>query len=170
MQAASGVIVSMWVSSRSGPSIQIRISSPRAAKICSFSSRYRGFGDMACMPTSLSCSVGRMPIMTRWLPAWRARPSACARLARTRRSSPARASPDSGWGGTLISRLNWPSSLAQWESAMAPSTSLFFIEGRPSSSTRLTSISSPTCRGSMSNLDSRSIRANTSRQHRTFLR
>ena len=70
------MIVSMWVSSRSAPSIEIRISSPRAAKICSFSSRYRGFGDMAAAPTSLSRSVGRMPIITRWLPAWRARRSA----------------------------------------------------------------------------------------------
>ncbi len=73
-------------------------------------------------------------------------------------------------GGMLISRLKRPSSLDQAGSAIAWSTSVLRIAGSPSSSTRLSSISSPTWGRSLSKLDSRSIRASTSRSVCIFSR
>ena len=53
-------------------------------------------------------------------------------------------------GGTLISMLNWPSSVWNAGSAIASSTSAFFSAGSPASSTRLSSISSPVIGSSVS--------------------
>ncbi len=73
-------------------------------------------------------------------------------------------------GGTLISMLNWPSSVTKSGSAIASRASAFFSAGSPFSSTRFSSTSSPVIGSSVSNAASRSIRANTSRQRRTFSR
>ena len=86
--------------------------------------------------------------------------------ARTRTMPP----PASRRGATLISRLNWPSSVTKSGSAIASSASAFFIAGSHASSTRLSSTSSPVIGRSTSKRDSRSIRANTSRHCRTFSR
>ncbi len=51
------------------------------------------------------------------------------RLPRTSVSSPAIELPASSRGGTLISRLNWPSSVAQAGSAIASSTSALRMDG-----------------------------------------
>ena len=53
-------------------------------------------------------------------------------------------------GGTLISRLNCPSSVWKLGLAIASSASAFFSAGWPSSSTRLNSISMPVIGSSMS--------------------
>ena len=108
--------------------------------------------------------------MTRLLPVPRALASAALRLARISCSRPASASPSSRRGGTLISRLNWPTSVAQAGSAIASSTSAFRMDGAPCSSTRFSSISTPTRDGLASNRRSRSIRANTSSERCTFSR
>ncbi len=60
--------------------------------------------------------------MTSREPTSRARLSAWFRMARTLASSCVNASPASCRGATLISRLNWPSSLAQLGSEIAAST------------------------------------------------
>src|ERR1017187_7116796 len=142
VQAASGVMLSVCVSSCSGPSIAMRMSSPRAAKICSLSTRYLSFADL--VP---SCTAAR----------------------RSASSSPS-ASPSRWRGGTLISRLNCPTSVAQAGSAIAASTSALRMEGMPRSSTRFSSISWPTVDGFSSNSRSRSIRAKTSSERRTLSR
>ncbi len=108
--------------------------------------------------------------MTRWLPAVRALPSAALRSARTSCSSLANASPPRCRGGTLISRLNWATSVAQAGSAIASSTSALRIEGMPRLSTRFSSISWPTIEGWSSNRRSRSMRANASSERRTLSR
>ncbi len=108
--------------------------------------------------------------MTRRLPTVRALPSAALRSARTSRSSPSNASPPSWRGGTLISRLNWPTSVAQAGSAIASSASALRMEGMPRSSVRFSSISWPTIEGFSSNLRSRSMRANASSERRTLSR
>lgn len=117
-----------------------------------------------------SASVGRMPIITMWAPTCADFASASLRL--RRRVSSNVVSPLSRIfaGGTLISMLNWPSSV--WKSgwAIASSASAFFSAGSPLSSTRLSSTSSPVIGSSVSNRASRSIRANTSRLRRTFSR
>ena len=104
-----------------------------------------------------------MPTMASRLPTSLARWSACFRLASSCASSWSRASPHSGRGGMLISMLNRPSSGAQDGSPIASSTSGLRIDAVPESSTRLTSTSRPTCRVEVSNQESRSIRASTSR-------
>ena len=68
------------------------------------------------------------------------------------RRRPARA------GGTLISMLNWPSSVWKSSLAIALSTSALRIAGSCAASTRLNSISSPVSGRSKSNFDSLSIR------------
>ena len=73
-------------------------------------------------------------------------------------------------GGTLISRLNWPSSVSKSGSAIASRASVFFSAGSPTRRRGSSSISSPVIGTSASKRDSRSIRANTSRQRRTFSR
>ena len=108
--------------------------------------------------------------MTRRLPVLQARSSARFRLSRISFSRSATASPASSRGGTLISRLNCPSSVAQAGSAMASSTSALRMDGSPWPSTRFSSISTPTCAGSPSNRCSRSMRANTSSERRTLSR
>src|SRR5579862_2892919 len=100
----------------------------------------------------------------------RALASALLRSSRTSCSSPASASPSSSRGGTLISRLNCPTSVAQRGSAISASTSAFRMDGTPRSSVRLSSISWPTRVRSASNRRSRSIRANTSSERRTLSR
>ncbi len=111
-----------------------------------------------------------MPIITRWAPTARAFSSAAFRLVRTPSSKAVKPCLWSCLGGTLISRLNCPSSVWKDGSAIAPSTSLLFSDGLPSSSTRFSSISSPVIGSSASKRASRSIRANTSRHRRTFSR
>ena len=103
-------------------------------------------------------------------PTVRARSSARLRLPRTASSSSEATSPWSSRGGTLISTLNWPSSVWKSASAIASSARAFTIAGSPCSSVRFSSISSPTERSSESKRASRSMRANTSRQVRTFWR
>lgn len=76
VHAASGVMVSAYVLSRSTPSTSMRRSSPRAANTCSFSSRYRGFSDSASSVTSGCRSVGSTPTMIRCAPTAAARSSA----------------------------------------------------------------------------------------------
>ena len=108
--------------------------------------------------------------MTRRLPVPRAVVSPAFRSARISRSRSASASPSSCRGGTLISRLNCPISVAQAGSAIAPSTSALRMDGIPAESTRFSSISWPTCDGSASNRRSRSIVANASSERQTLSR
>ena len=108
--------------------------------------------------------------MTRWLPTVRALVSAALRSARSSVSRVSSASPSSIRGGTLISRLNCPTSVAQAGLAMASSTSALRIDGMPRSSVRLSSISWPTVLGFSSNRRSRSMRANASSERRTLSR
>ena len=108
--------------------------------------------------------------MTRWLPTVRARASAALRSARSSVSRVASESPSSIRGGTLISRLNCPTSVAQAGLAIASSTSVLRMDGIPRSSTRFSSISWPTVEGFSSNRRSRSMRANTSSERRTLSR
>ena len=70
--------------------------------------------------------------MTRWLPTERALASAELRSARSSVSSLSSESPSSIRGGTLISRLNWPTSVSQAGLAIASSTSALRIDGMPS--------------------------------------
>ena len=111
-----------------------------------------------------------MPIITMCAPTDRARCSALLRLARSDFSRSAFSSPASRRGGTLISTLNWPSSVWKSGSAIAPSTSALRIAGSALSSIRLSSISMPVSGRSKSNRASRSIAANTSRLRRIFCR
>lgn len=132
VHAASGVIVSAWVRNRSTPSTEISRSSPRAAKICSFSRWYRGFSESDSGPASFSSSVGRMPIMTRCAPI----PAACssAWLSASRISCSQESGPPpalSRRGARLISRLNRPSSVDQEGSAIASRTSMLRMAGSP---------------------------------------
>ena len=99
-----------------------------------------------------------------------ARSSPSLRALRMSASKPLMPSSPRRRGGTLISMLNWPSSVWKAGSAMASSASAFFIAGSPFSSTRLNSISSPVIGRSDSKRDSRNIRANTSRHRRTLAR
>ena len=115
-------------------------------------------------------SVGRMPIITRCAPTSADFASASLRLRRSISSKVVRPPSRSLAGGTLISMLNRPSSVWNAGSAIAASASAFFSAGSPWSSTRLSSTSSPVIGSSVSNRASRSIRANTSRQRRTFSR
>ncbi len=108
--------------------------------------------------------------MTMCAPTSRAFCSAAFRLSRTLCSKVMIPSPARLRGATLISRLNWPSSVTKSGSAMASSASAFFIAGSQASSTRLSSTSIPVIGRSKSNCEPRSIRANTSRQMRTFSR
>ena len=78
--------------------------------------------------------------------------------------------PSISRGATLISRLNWPSSVWNDGSARSASTSALRMAGWPSGSIRLSSSSSPVIGRSASKLKSLSIRAKTSRQRRTFRR
>lgn len=103
-------------------------------------------------------------------PIARAFTSAALRLARTYSSKSAVPVPVSRRGGTLISMLNWPSSVWKLGSAMAASTSALRIAGFDASSTRFSSISTPVIGRSRSKRDSRSISAKTSRQRRTLSR
>ena len=73
-------------------------------------------------------------------------------------------------GGTLISRLNRPSSWTKAGSSMRARTSALRRAGRPSGSTRLSSTSIPVSGVSKSKRDSASMRANTSRQRCTLSR
>src|SRR5260370_1080589 len=125
---------------------------------------------MASWSTWCSASVGRMPTMTRWLPTVRALVSAALRSARSSVSSVSSASPSSIRGGTLISRLNCPTSVAQAGLAIAASAAALRIDGMPCSSVRLSSISWPTVEGLSSNRRSRSMRANASSERRTMSR
>ena len=108
--------------------------------------------------------------MTRRLPTVRARTSAALRSERSSVSRVASASPSSVRGGTLISRLNWPTSVAQAGLAIASSAAALRIDGIPCSSTRFSSISWPTVEGSSSNRRSRSMRAKTSSERLTLSR
>ena len=170
MQAASGAIVSANVASRSVPEIAISRSSPRAAKICSLSSSYRGFSLKLSAVRCCSAIVGRMPMIIMCAPTVRALSSAQLRLVLTSSSSSENIPFSSSRGGMLISTLNWPSSVWKSLSAIASSASALIIAGSPASSVRLSSISSPTERRSASKRASLSMRANTSRQVRTFWR
>ncbi len=164
------MMLSTCLSSRSGPSMKISISSPRAAHICSLSSWYLGLGDIAASVVCCSRRLGRMPTMASRTPAWRARRSARLYLSVISRSIAASASPASSRGAMLTSMLKRPSSGLQSGSSIAASTSALRMAGEPASSTRLNSTSSPTCSGPSVNRDSRSMRASTSRQLRTFSR
>ena len=117
-----------------------------------------------------SANVGRIPIMTWWAPTLE--PFSSASLSERRRLSSNFERPPSRSlaGATLISMLNWPSSVWKSGSAMASRTSAFFRAGSPASSMRLSSISRPVIGSSVSNAASRSMRANTSRLRRTFSR
>src|SRR5581483_4000751 len=171
VHAASGVIDAACVSSCSGPLISMRMSSPRAAKICSLSTLYRSLADRMSSWVCASDSVGRMPIITRRLPVRAAARSAALRLPRTSSSSSATEEPPRRRGGMLISRLNCPTSVDHATgSAIASSTSALRMDGNPSASTRFSSISSPTCGWSVSNSCSLSILANTSSERLTFSR
>ena len=108
--------------------------------------------------------------MTRWLPTVRALASAVLRSARSSVSSLSSESPSSIRGGTLISRLNWPTSVSQAGLAIASSAAALPIDGMPSSSVRFSSISWPTVLGFSSNRRSRSMRANASSERRTLSR
>ena len=163
-------MLSVWVSSFSAPSMEIRMSSPRAAKICSLSTRNRSLAVSVPRCTSAFRSVGRMPIITTRVPVPRAFSSPALRSSLTTCSSSASASPASRRGGTLISRLNCPTSTPQAGSAIASSTSALRMDGMASESTRFSSISWPTCAGLSSNRCSRSIRASASSERRTFSR
>src|SRR3954453_11493249 len=125
---------------------------------------------MESSATSCSARVGRMPTMTRRLPTVRARVSALLRSSRSSVSRVASESPPSVRGGTLISRLNCPTSVAQTGLAIASSAAALRIDGIPCSSTRFSSISWPTVEGSSSNRRSRSMRANTSSERLTLSR
>src|SRR5260370_14717901 len=120
--------------------------------------------------TSCSARVGRMPIMTRLLPTVRALVSAALRSARSSVSSVSSASPASIRGGTLISRLNCPTSVARAGLGVGASAAALRIDGMPCSSVRLSSISWPTVEGLSSNRRSRSMRANASSERRTLSR
>ena len=109
-------------------------------------------------------------MVTMWAPTFDDCFSASLRLSRRVSSNVVSPPSRSLAGGTLISMLNWPSSVTKLGSAIASSASAFFSAGSPSSSTRLSSTSSPVIGSSVSNCSSRSIRANTSRQRRTFSR
>ena len=111
-----------------------------------------------------------MPIITWWAPTSDDRASAS--FSDRRRFSSNVFSPPSRnqAGGTLISMLNWPSSVWNAGSAIAASASAFFSAGSPCSSTRLSSTSSPVIGSSVWNWCSLSIRSNTSRQRWTFSR
>ena len=111
-----------------------------------------------------------MPIITRWAPTSDDLASASLRLRRRLASNVASPPSRSLAGGTLISMLNWPSSVWNAGSAIAASASAFFSAGSPCSSTRLSSTSSPVIGSSVSNWCSLSIRANVSRQRWTFSR
>src|SRR6266496_4243920 len=115
-------------------------------------------------------SVGRMPIITMCVSTVLALASASLRDVRRLSSNPTRPSGPSSRGGSLISMLNWPSSVWKSGSAIAASTSSFFIAGSPASSTRFSSTSRPDMGRSVSKADSLSICANTSRSSRTFSR
>ena len=103
-------------------------------------------------------------------PTARARSSALLRLPRTDSSSSRSTGPPSSRGAMLISTLNCPSSVWKSGSAIDSSTAAFAIAGSPASSVRFSSISRPNERRSGWKRDSASIRANTSRQARTFSR
>ena len=111
-----------------------------------------------------------MPIITMCAPIARARSSASLRLPRSSASSSAAAVPASAVGRTFISMLNWPISAWKTSSAIAARTSSLRIDGSCWASTRLNSISMPVSGRSKSNLDSLSIRPNTSRQRRNLSR
>ncbi len=116
------------------------------------------------------CRVGRIPTITMCAPTSRAFSSAALRLCRTLFSNVRMPSPARLRGATLISRLNWPSSVTKSGSAIASSASAFFIAGSQCSSTRLSSTSSPVIGRSKSKRASRSILAKTSRHVRTLAR
>ena len=103
-------------------------------------------------------------------PTVRARSSASLRLARASRSSSREHAALEQPRRTLISMLNCPSSVWNAGSAIASSAAALISAGSPASSVRLSSISSPNDRFSGWNRASDSIRANTSRFARTFLR
>ena len=117
-----------------------------------------------------SARVGRIPIITMWAPTSADFASASLRLRRRLSSNVVSPPSRSFAGGTLISMLNWPSSVWKSGSAIASSASAFFSAGSPASSTRLSSTSNPVIGSSVSKAASRSIRAKTSRQRRTFSR
>ena len=145
-------------------------SSPRAAKICSLSSAYRGLALNASAVRCASVTVGRIPMSTMCASRVRAFSSAWLRLSRTASSSSPKTLSPSRRGATLISMLNCASSVWKSASAIASSTSALASAGSPSSSVRLSSISRPNEPGSSSKRASVSIRAKTSRQARTFAR
>ena len=64
-------------------------------------------------------------------PTVRARSSASLRLARASRSSSENTSPSSSRGATLISTLNWPSSVWKAGSAIASSAAALTSAGSP---------------------------------------
>ena len=122
-------MLSVWVSSLSAPSMEIRMSSPRVAKICSLSTRNRSLAVSVPRCTSAFRSVGRMPIITTRVPVPRAFSSPALRSSLTTCSRSASASPASRRGGTLISRLNCPTSTPQAGFAIASSTSALRMDG-----------------------------------------
>jgi hypothetical protein len=105
-----------------------------------------------------------------WAPTVRDLSSAPLRLPRTALSSSASTRPPNRRGDTLISTLNWLSSVWKSGSAIASRAAALTSAGSPASSVRLSSISSPNERTSGSNRASASMRANTSRLERTFSR
>ena len=129
VQAASGMIVSEIICNRSTPSMTISRSSPRAAKICWSSNEYRGFSLTLSRVTWCGISVGRMPIIARWVPTSSARGSASFSDCRTDCSKELKPASASRRGATLISMLNRPSSVWNDGSAMAASTSALCIAG-----------------------------------------
>src|SRR5882762_5502886 len=111
-----------------------------------------------------------MPIITSAAPASLALISARASDVRRSCSSAIASLPDSGRGGTLISRFCCPSSVVKQGSSIFSSTTVFAIAGRSWASTRFSSSSNPMCRSGKENTSSRSMDARASRQRRTFCR
>ena len=111
-----------------------------------------------------------MPVITTLVSVLLATSSARLRLLRIAVSSSAKTAPVRRAGGMLISMLNCASSVWKSGSAIISRTWALFIAGSPLSSVRFSSISRPMLRRSLSNRDSASILAKTSRQRRTFSR
>ncbi len=146
------------------------VSSPRAAKIRSFSTLYRELFD-SHRRSKCSCrNVGSTPIMTRFAPASCALSSAALNDLRRSCSRPRVSSPASSRGGTLISKFCWPSSRVNEGSSIFSSTSEFAMAGLKASSTRASSISRPICLRGNEKLSSANIVANASRHRWSFSR
>jgi hypothetical protein len=146
------------------------VSSPRAAKMLSFSTLYRELLDSHRWSKCSCRNVGSTPIITRFAPASFALSSAAPSDARRSSSRPRVSLPARARGGTLISRFCWPSSRVNEGSSIFSSTSAFAIAGLMASSTRASSISRPICWRGKEKLSSASIVASASRHLWIFSR